>query len=35
MCSIRVTGELGLQLEFAFASDVRVHARISLRFKVK
>ena len=35
VCSIRVTGELGLQLEFASASDVRVHARISLRFKVK
>ena len=35
MCSIRVSGKLELQLEFASASDVRVRARISLRFKVK
>ena len=32
---IRSTGEVGLQLEFGSASDVRVSARISLRFKVK
>ena len=35
MCSIRCTGDIGLQLEFGSASDVRVSARISLRFKVK
>ena len=34
MCSIRSTGEIGLQLEFGSASDVRVPVRISLRFKV-
>ena len=34
MCSISSTGEIGLQLEFGSASDVRVSARISLRFKV-
>ena len=35
MCSIRSTGEIGLQIKFRSASDVRVSARISLRFKVK
>ena len=35
MCSIRCTGEIVLQLEFGSASDVRVSARISLRFKLK
>ena len=35
MCTIRSTGEIGLQLEFGFASDERVSAIISLRFKVK
>ena len=35
MSSIRSTGEIGLQLEFATASDMRVSERISLRFKVK
>ena len=35
MCLIRTTGEIGLQLEFGFASDVSVSARITLRFKVK
>ena len=34
MCSIRSTGVIGLQLEFGSASDLRVSARISLRFKV-
>ena len=33
MCSIRSTGEIGLQLEFGSTSDVRFCARISLRFK--
>ena len=35
MCSIRGTDEIGLQLEFGSACDVRVSARISVRFKVK
>ena len=35
ICSIRNTGEIGLQLEFGSASDVRMSARISLKFKVK
>ena len=35
MCSIRSMGEIGLQLEFGSASDLRVSARKSLRFKVK
>ena len=35
MCSIRCMGEIGLELEFGSASDVRVSARITLRFKVK
>ena len=35
MCSIRSMGEIGLQLEFGSASDVRVSARICLWFKVK
>ena len=35
ICSIRITGDIGLQLEFESAPDVRVSARISLRFKVK
>ena len=35
MCSIRRTGEIGLQFEFGSASDVRVSARIILRFNVK
>ena len=35
MCSIRSTGEIRLHLEFGSASDVRVSARRSLRFKVK
>ena len=35
MCSTRSTSEIRLQLEFGSASDVRVSARISLRFKVK
>ena len=34
MCSIRCMGEIGLQLEFGSASDVRVNARINLRFKM-
>ena len=34
MCSIRSMGEIGLQLEFGSASDVRVNARINLRFKM-
>ena len=35
MCSIRCMGEIGLQLEFGSATEVRVSASISLRFKVK
>ena len=35
MCSISSMGEIRLQLEFGSASDVRVSARIILRFKVK
>ena len=35
MCSIRSAGEIGVQLEFGSTSDVRVSARICLRFKVK
>ena len=35
MCSIRGTDEIVLQLEFGSACDVRVSARISVRFKVK
>ena len=35
MCSIRRTGEIGVQLEFESTSDVRVSARIRLRFKLK
>ena len=35
ICSIRSTGEIGLKLEFGCASDVRVSARISLKFNVK
>ena len=35
MCSIRSTGEIGVQLEFGSTSYVRVSARICLRFKVK
>ena len=35
MCSIKSTGEIGLQLEFGSASDLRVSARMSLRFTVK
>ena len=35
MCSRRSTGQIGLQLEFESASDVRVSARKSLRCKVK
>ena len=35
MCSIRSMGEIRLQLEFGSASDVRVSARIILRFKMK
>ena len=35
MSSIRSMGEIGLQLEFTTASDMRVSERISLRFKVK
>ena len=35
MFSIRSTGEIGLRLEFRSASDVRVSARIGLKFKVK
>ena len=35
MCSIRSTGEIGLQLEFRSASAVRVSTSISLRFKVR
>ena len=31
MCSIRCTGDIGLQLEFGSSSDVRVSARIGLR----
>ena len=34
MCSIRSMGEIGLQLEFGSASDVRVNARINLRYKM-
>ena len=33
--SITSTGEIGLQIEFGSASDVRVSARISFKFKVK
>ena len=35
MCSIRSMGEIGLQLEFGSAPNVRVSARIRLRLKVK
>ena len=35
ICSIMSTSEKGLQLEFESAPDVRMSARISLRFKVK
>ena len=35
MCLIRGIGEIGLQVEFRSASEVRVCARISLRIKVK
>ena len=35
MCSIRSMGEIGLQLEFVFGCDVRLSARISLKFKMK
>ena len=35
MCSIRSTGEIRLQLKVGSSSDVRVSARISLRFKLK
>ena len=35
MCSIRSTGDIGLQINFRSASDVRVSARISLRFKMR
>ena len=35
MCSIRSTGEIGLQLEFGSASNLMESAGISLRFKVK
>ena len=33
MCSIRSMGEIGLQLEFGSASDVRVSVRSSQRIK--
>ena len=35
MCSRRCTGEIGLPLEFGSDSNVRVSARIRLRFKMK
>ena len=34
-CSIRSTGEIGLQLDFGSGSDVRAGAGITFRFKVK
>ena len=34
-CSIRSTGEIGLQLEFGSGSDLRASAGISFSFKVK
>ena len=35
MCSISSTSEIGMQIEFGSASDVRVSGRISLSFKLK
>jgi len=34
-CSIRITGEIGLHLDFGSISDVRASARLIFSFKVK
>ena len=34
-CSIRSRGEISLQLEFGYGSDMRAAAEITFRFKVK